>query len=126
FAVRWSVSIAAMMAENIGPIRGLGRSWNLVKGMWWRTFGIILLAVIAYIVIYLALLALFTVVAAIMPAISTDTRSGVATAATTLVDALSAPMFPILLTLLYFDPRVSNRDLDFLQLPHRPPTSTRS
>ena len=116
FAVRWSVSIAAMMAENIGPIRGLGRSWNLVKGMWWRTFGIILLAVIAYIIIYLALLALFTVVAAIMPAISTDTRSGVATAATTLVDALIAPMFPILLTLLYFDLRVRKEGLDLDQL----------
>lgn len=115
-AVRWCVSLPAMMAEDIGPIRGLGRSWNLVKGMWWRTFGIILIAIIAYIIIDLALLALFGVVTALIPAINTDTRSGLATAATTLVDALVAPLFPIILTLLYFDLRVRKEGLDLDQL----------
>src|SRR5947199_6344986 len=42
-AVRWSLSIASMMAEDIGPIRGMGRSWALVKSQWWRTFGIIVI-----------------------------------------------------------------------------------
>src|SRR6266480_2301857 len=27
-AVRWSLSVASMMAEDVGPIRGLGRSWG--------------------------------------------------------------------------------------------------
>jgi hypothetical protein len=113
--VRWSVSLPAMMAENVGPIRGLGRSWSLVKGMWWRTFGIILIVIVAYIIIDLALLALFGVVTAVIPA-NTDLRSGLATAATTLVDALIAPLFPIVLTLLYFDLRVRKEGLDLEQL----------
>jgi hypothetical protein len=115
-AVRWCVSLPAMMAEDVGPIRGLGRSWYLVKGMWWRTLGIILIVIVAYIVIDFALLALFGVVTAIIPAIGTDARSGLATAATTLVDALVAPLFPIVLTLLYFDLRVRKEGLDLDQL----------
>src|SRR5439155_2753633 len=39
-AVRWSLPVAAMMAEDIGPIRGMTRSWNLVKGQWCGPFGI--------------------------------------------------------------------------------------
>src|SRR5438270_7491170 len=116
FAVRWSLTVAAMMAEDIGPIRAFGRSWNLVKGMWWRTFGIIFIAGVAYSILTLALLALFNVVAAIIPGLSTDFRSGLATAATTLVDALIAPIFPVVLTLLYFDLRVRKEGLDLDQL----------
>src|SRR5207244_7370409 len=35
--VRWSLVVAAMMAEDIGPIGGRGRSWELGGGAWWRT-----------------------------------------------------------------------------------------
>ena len=84
--------------------------------MWWRTFGIIFIAGVAYSILTLALLALFNVVAAIIPGLSTDFRSGLATAATTLVDALIAPIFPVVLTLLYFDLRVRKEGLDLDQL----------
>jgi len=62
-AVRWSLSLAAMMAEDIGPIRGLGRSWNLVRGQWWRTLGILLIVGIMQTVISYALGFLFGLIA---------------------------------------------------------------
>jgi hypothetical protein len=114
--VRWAVTVPAMIAENIGPIKGLRRSWGLVSGMWWRTFGILLLAGIAYYLITVALLALFTVIAAFIPGLADDVRSGLATAGTDLTSALIAPVFPILLTLLYFDLRVRKEGLDLDQL----------
>src|SRR3989442_14774010 len=49
--VRWSLVVAAMMAEDIGPIRGLGRSWNLVSGSWWRAFGILVIVFILQLII---------------------------------------------------------------------------
>jgi hypothetical protein len=115
-AVRWALTLPAMMAENIGPIKGLRRSWELVSGMWWRSFGILLLAGIAYYFITVALLALFTVITALVPGLGDDFRSGLATAGTDLTSALIAPVFPILLTLLYFDLRVRKEGLDLDQL----------
>jgi hypothetical protein len=42
--VRWYVTIPAVMLEGVGPIRGMGRSWQLVRGSWWRTWWIGFLA----------------------------------------------------------------------------------
>jgi len=36
---RWYLSAQAVVAENLGPVEGLGRSTELVKGQWWRIFG---------------------------------------------------------------------------------------
>jgi hypothetical protein len=41
--VSWWVSAQAVVAEDLGPLRGMSRSRQLVKGNWWRTFGIALL-----------------------------------------------------------------------------------
>jgi hypothetical protein len=39
---RWFLSAQAVVAEQLGPIEGLKRSANLVRGQWWRVFGIAL------------------------------------------------------------------------------------
>jgi len=40
FFVNWSLATQVIVAERIGPLRALGRSRRLVRGQWWRTFGI--------------------------------------------------------------------------------------
>lgn len=42
-AIRWSLIIPVVVLERAGPVRSMGRSWRLVRGSWWRVFGILLL-----------------------------------------------------------------------------------
>jgi len=113
-AVRWSLVVAAMMAEDLGPIRGLQRSWNLVSGSWWRTFGILLIVGILYLVISYGLLILFTVIAALFS--TGDFQAAVVQVLSTLLGAVVAPIVYIAITLLYFDLRVRKEGLDLDQL----------
>jgi hypothetical protein len=112
--VRWSLVVAAMMAEDIGPIRGLGRSWNLVSGSWWRTFGILLIVGILQSIISYALLILFTLFADIFSA--GDFRAALVSVGSTLLSALVSPITTIAVVLLYFDLRVRKEGLDLDQL----------
>jgi len=41
--VRWAVGMPAMFAEGIGPVKALGRSWNLTRENWWRSLGIVII-----------------------------------------------------------------------------------
>jgi hypothetical protein len=46
FYIRWYVTIPAVMLEGAGPIKGMGRSWRLVRRSWWRTFWIVILVIV--------------------------------------------------------------------------------
>ena len=113
-AVRWSLVVAAMMAEDVGPIRGLGRSWSLVSGSWWRTLGILLIVGILQSIISYALLILFTLFADIFS--TGDFRSALVSVGSTLLSALVSPITTIAVVLLYFDLRVRKEGLDLDQL----------
>jgi hypothetical protein len=43
-AVLWALAPAAYVLEPVGVVAALGRSRALVRGVWWRTFGILLVA----------------------------------------------------------------------------------
>jgi hypothetical protein len=112
--VRWSLVVAAMMAEDIGPIRGLGRSWNLVSGSWWRTFGILLIVGILQTVISYALFILFGLIAAVFS--TGDFQAALVQVGSTLLSAVVSPITTIAVVLLYFDLRVRKEGLDLDQL----------
>jgi hypothetical protein len=40
---RWSFALQAIAWEDAGVLEALRRSWDLVRGNWWRVFGILLL-----------------------------------------------------------------------------------
>jgi hypothetical protein len=113
-AVRWSLSVAAMMAEDIGPIRGMSRSWNLVSGQWWRTLGIILIVLIMRSIIGAALGFLFGIIAGV--ATSGDVQLAVVAVGSTILGAIISPLVTIAIVLLYFDLRVRKEGLDLDQL----------
>jgi len=113
-AVRWSLVVAAMMAEDVGPIRGLGRSWSLVSSSWWRTLGILLIVGILQSIISYALLILFTLFADIFS--TGDFRAALVSVGSTLLSALVSPITTIAVVLLYFDLRVRKEGLDLDQL----------
>jgi hypothetical protein len=114
FLVRWSLTVAAMMAEDMGPIRGLGRSWNLVKGQWWRTFGILVIVTILQTIITYALFILFGLIAALFS--TGDFQAALVQVGSTLLSALVSPITTIAVVLLYFDLRVRKEGLDLDQL----------
>lgn len=113
-AVRWSLVVAAMMAEDIGPIRGLGRSWNLVSGSWWRTLGILLIVTILQLIITYGLGILFGLIAALVT--TGDVQAAVTQIVGTILNAVVNPITTIAVVLLYFDLRVRKEGLDLDQL----------
>ena len=44
--VNWVAVLPVMFVENIGLGRAMSRSWDLVRGRWWRTFLVVFLLVI--------------------------------------------------------------------------------
>jgi hypothetical protein len=112
--VRWSLTVAAMMAEDIGPIRGLGRSWNLVTGSWWRTLGILLIVGILQAIISYGLVILLGLIAAIFA--TGDFQAALVQIGGTLLSTLVSPITTIAVVLLYFDLRVRKEGLDLDQL----------
>jgi hypothetical protein len=114
--IRWSVALPALFAEGIGPVKALGRSWNLVRDNWWRTLGILIIVTIMVSLIQTALTFLFDGVGALVPGLNDDLRAGLLTTLSTLVDALVGAITPIAITLLYLDLRVRKEGLDLDQL----------
>jgi hypothetical protein len=85
--VGWIFLWQAALLEGLGPIAALSRSWALVKGIWWRVFGIMLVLVLIAVAIN-AILGLIPVVGEIIGSI------------------LVAPIVITSATLLYYDLRV--------------------
>jgi len=44
--IKVALATPAVVLEKVGPLQGLAGSWRLVRGSWWRLFGILLLATI--------------------------------------------------------------------------------
>src|SRR5437588_3485691 len=114
--VRLIISVPALLVEKIGPVRAIRRSWELVRGSWWRSFGVLVVTLILELVLYLVFLALFQALAAIIPGVGDDLRSALSAIGTTLVSALIGPLAAIVVTLLYFDLRVRTEGYDLDQL----------
>jgi glycerophosphoryl diester phosphodiesterase family protein len=114
--VRWALFVPAMLTENVGPIRALGRSWQLVEGRWWRTCGILLLIVLLIYVVSLIGGAFFQFLGALIPGLSADARLGVNEVGSNLGSVLAVPIQYIAWTLMYFDLRVRKESFDLDQL----------
>ena len=86
----------AVAIEQLGPTDAVKRSWNVVQGNWWRTFGFFMGIVLAVIG---ATLIIFLPVGFFLPAVLTALVS-------TAFSALVTPPYFIAITVLYFDIRV--------------------
>lgn len=86
----------AVAIEQHGPTDAIKRSWNLVQGNWWRTCGIFMAIMLAFIG---AALIIFIPAGMFLPAILLTFLSAAFSAAVT-------PLVTIAITVLYFDIRV--------------------
>jgi hypothetical protein len=88
----WSVGAPAIVVERIGSIDAFGRSWNLVKGDGFSVF-------LALLVILIIVIAIQVVLAAIGAAIGL----GGQIVASIVSNVLTAPIFAIAVSVMYFD-----------------------
>jgi hypothetical protein len=115
FGVAWSVSVPALLFENAGPFRALGRSWQLIKGRWWASF---VLVVVCYVLVSIIGVLVQMPLLLITEAVAGESAAANAVAqiiSYSLSYAVTIPYFAAVLTILYFDQRVRKEGFD-LQL----------
>jgi hypothetical protein len=98
-AVRWFFVPQAVVIEGSRGPAALRRSAEVVKGFWWRTFGIVLLANLAATLPGLVVTIPFAALA------EQADRAAWSMAGAILVEIVTTPFIALLATLLYFDLR---------------------
>lgn len=115
----WSVAAPALLLENLGVIAALRRSYRLVRGTFWRVFGISLLtAVIAYVVQQIFAVP-FSVIGVLLAEVADFTGlSGalvqllISDVGTILAGAVAYPFTAGTVALLYLDLRMRREGMD--------------
>jgi hypothetical protein len=121
--VKWLFYIQAIVLEDFNSTGGLGRSWRLVKGKFWRTLGFYLIVLIIGAAFTTGPTYLLMAGILLMPSPLLITL--VPTVAQNLLQILVAPIQFAALTLYYYDLRVRQEGLDLqlqLEQPVPPPS----
>src|SRR6266508_1422653 len=110
----WALAIPALLLEDVRGLKALGRSFSLVRGRWWPTAGILLLAnlLASAVALGLGLLALPLLLTGDGNDVVVELANAVFTAA---ANVLTIPFISALVTVIYFDLRVRKEGFD-LQL----------
>lgn len=109
--VAWSLAAPALLAENLRGSKALGRSFDLVRNNWWRTFGALLVGFI--------FIALFEVLLGLAAEGLTSATEDSKNASLLIVDGLqaltliiTAPLQAAIITVIYYDLRVRKEGFD--------------
>jgi hypothetical protein len=113
--VKWAATAAAIMGEQAGPFRAMRRSWQLTRGHWWRTFGIVLVPAILTLVFRGSIFFSAELVVQDMDTIEPVTLAVVWTLLEVITLALAYPLAAAVTAVLYYDLRVRREAFD-LQL----------
>ncbi len=110
--VALSTAVPALMFERINPLRALARSQELVRGRWWATFGVLLIALLLVIGVEILLAIIFgsiesgSKVGSVALLIALDGISGAISA------LISYPFLAIVCAVIYIDLRRRKEGLD--------------
>lgn len=108
----WSVTPAALMAEQKGPLAAMSRSWQLVKGRFWPVLGAMILGYLLYWVVS-QIISTVTAVVTVAGAMASDSFSFIPSVlGSVIVSILSAPFLAAMVTIIYFDLRVRKEGYD--------------
>lgn len=118
----WGLAPAALIAEGAGPIESLRRSFNLVRGSWWRVFGMLVVATILVAVITSVVTTPIQLAVTFGTgfADSPDASMGGFLAANTMISglatALTLPFSAAVVVALFFDQKVRKEGYDLERL----------
>jgi hypothetical protein len=113
--VSCAVALPAVVLEHAGPLAGLRRSGQLVRGSWWRVFGIGLLTAIIMSLVSGLLRAPFGVLAGALTYNAVQPPAAaviVSTAGRVLADTVTTTLAAGVVVLLYVDLRMRREGLD--------------
>ncbi len=111
-AIAWTVAYPVLMLEGIRGRKALGRSYRLVKGRWWPSFGVVVIsyliaAMLQFIVgALMAVLLLFGVEDSLLGTVVVNAVGN------TIAGVIATPFQAAAVALLYFDLRVRKEGLD--------------
>ena len=115
--VAWVAVTPAMFVEDAGLGSAMRRSWHLVQGRWWRTFGLLLLVFLVSYVVRLGLAAFIGLGEGLLTIVfSPGVGIAISGAAGQIIDSLVNPILQIGIVLIYLDLRVRREGLDLFQL----------
>ena len=111
-AVKLSMVFPAVVFERTGPFAGIGRSWSLTGGNWWRVFGTLLIVFLITFVLQLVLGGVAGGLLAAADNVSSLTAAIVLTLVNLLALALTYPLWASVTSVVYYDLRVRNEGFD--------------
>ncbi len=112
-AIRWLFAPPSVLLERTGVLASMGRSWRLVKGSWWRCFGILLLAQVLAAFLSGVLQTPFLIVGVLAGGSGSSVLFILVTSLGGLIArTLIAPFSAAILVLLYIDLRMRREGLD--------------
>ena len=102
-SIRLSLSVPALVVERQRPLDAFRRSWDLVRGSTWRTFGVVLLT--GVIIGLVTGLVSPVLIPGVMEGLLSGSPATVLAVGVVsgLTQLLVGPVLPIVVTLLYFD-----------------------
>lgn len=100
--VRWFFCTQAIMIEGKDPIAAFSRSSNLVRGSWWRVFGIG--------IVYVCLVVVLAIVINIPSVVVGLANDALGNIVASVASILIFPIAPIATTLVYLDLRVRKEE----------------
>jgi hypothetical protein len=107
----WVVAMPVLLVEGLRGRKALGRSFQLVKGRWWRTFGVLVVGFVLAGVVSSIVQGAFLVGIIVEP--DNDVLVLVLSALSGIVGlAIGTPFQAALLTVVYFDLRVRKEGFD--------------
>lgn len=114
----FSLATPALMLENAGVGRAFGRSRHLVRGSWWRIFGITLLSWVLATVIALIISLPFELFGGGFQNLDDPTPSGtyllLSTIGAIIASTITEPFIAAVTVLLYTDQRMRSEGLDIV------------
>ena len=109
--------MVVLLVENVRGMKALGRSFSLVKGRWWATFGTL---IVAYLLITIVQLPLSFVLGVMFAAVDSEVTMAIVTTFVTIVGyAISLPLGAAITALIYFDLRIRKEGFDLELLAQR-------
>jgi hypothetical protein len=119
-AVRWSMSFIPFVAERMGPISSIRRSWALTSGAWWHTVAVLVITGIVMSALQAGVGGVLALAAAVTGGVAGEGLSVFLMAlVTSVASVLFTPFSVAIYTVLYYELRARNEGFDLTQRAHQ-------